>query len=131
MTTYTYYQELVRPSWAPPAWLFGPVWTALYAIIIVSFGKVFWMAWHQEVPLMVAVPFALNLVFNLSYTWLQFGLRSNALASVDVVFVLGTLAWAMVAIWPYVRWVAYANVPYLVWVAFATVLQLTITFLNR
>ena len=80
---------------------------------------------------MVAVPFALNLIFNLSYTWLQFGLRSNGLASVDVVLVLGTLVWAMVAIWPYVRWVAYANVPYLLWVSFATVLQLTITFLNR
>ena len=131
MTTYTYYQELVRPSWAPPAWLFGPVWTALYAIIIASFGKVFWMAWHKEVPAMVAVPFALNLVFNLSYTWLQFGLRSNVLASIDVLLVLGTLVWAMVAIWPYVRWVVYANVPYLLWVSFATVLQLTITFLNR
>ena len=131
MTTYTYYQELVKPAWAPPAWLFGPVWAVLYAVIIVSFGKVFWMAWQGEVPLMVAVPFALNLIFNLSYTWLQFGLRSNALASVDVVLVLGTLAWAMIAIWPYVRWVVYANVPYLLWVFFATVLQLTITFLNR
>lgn len=131
MTTYTYYQELVKPAWSPPAWLFGPVWTVLYAVIIASFGKVFWMAWHREVPLMVAVPFALNLIFNLSYTWLQFGLRSNALASVDVVLVLGTLVWAMIAIWPYVRWVAYANIPYLLWVSFATVLQLVITFLNR
>lgn len=131
MTTYTYYQELVRPTWSPPAWLFGPVWTALYVLIAASFGKVFWMAWHREVPLMVAVPFALNLIFNLSYTWLQFGLRSNALASVDVVLVLGTLVWAMIAIWPYVRWVAYANIPYLLWVSFATVLQLVITFLNR
>ena len=131
MTAYSYYQELMKPSWAPPAWLFGPVWTVLYTVIIASFGKVFWMAWHREVPLMVAVPFALNLIFNLSYTWLQFGLRSNALASVDVVLVLGTLVWAMIAIWPYVRWVAYANIPYLLWVSFATVLQLVITFLNR
>ena len=131
MTTYTYYQELVKPTWSPPAWLFGPVWTALYVLIAASFGKVFWMLWHREVPVMVAVPFALNLIFNLSYTWLQFGLRSNGLASVDVVLVLGTLVWAMVAIWPYVRWVVYANVPYLLWVSFATVLQLTITFLNR
>jgi translocator protein len=131
MTTYTYYQELVKPAWAPPAWLFGPVWTALYAIIIVSFGKVFWMAWQGEVPGLVAVPFVLNLIFNLSYTWLQFGLRNNTLASIDVLLVLGTLVWAMVAIWPYVRWVAYANVPYLLWVSFATVLQLAITLLNR
>lgn len=131
MTTYTYYQELVKPAWSPPAWLFGPVWTVLYAVIIASFGKVFWAAWQGEVPAMVAVPFALNLMFNLSYTWLQFGLRSNVLASIDILLVLGTLVWAMVAIWPYVRWVAYANVPYLLWVTFATVLQLAITVLNR
>jgi len=131
MTTYTYYQELLKPGWAPPSWLFGPVWTALYAIIFVSFGNVFWMVWQGEVPLMVAVPFVLNLLFNFSYTWLQFGLQSNVLASIDVVLVLGTLVWAMVAVWPYASWAVYVNVPYLLWVSFATVLQLAITFLNR
>ena len=131
MSTYTYYQELAKPSWAPPAWLFGPVWTVLYVIIAASFGNVFWAAWQGTVPGLVAVPFVLNLIFNLSFTWLQFGLRNNALAAVDVVLVLLTLAWAMVAIYPYIPWVAYANIPYLLWVSFATVLQLTITFLNR
>ncbi len=131
MSTYTYYQELAKPSWAPPAWLFGPVWTALYVLIAASFGNVFWAAWQEAMPAMVALPFALNLIFNFAFTWLQFGLQNNALAAIDVILVLLTLVWAMVAVWPYAPWVAYANIPYLVWVGFATVLQLTMTYLNR
>jgi len=80
---------------------------------------------------MVALPFVLNLIFNFSFTYLQFGLKNNYLAAVDIVLVLATLIWAIVAIYPHTRWVAYAQVPYLLWVAFATALQLTITYLNR
>jgi tryptophan-rich sensory protein len=97
----------------------------------VSFGKVFWMAWTKELPLMVALPFALNLIFNFSFTWIQFGLKNNTLAAADILLVLGTLIWAMIAIYPHTRWVALINIPYLLWVSFATVLQLTITFLNK
>jgi tryptophan-rich sensory protein len=128
---YASYQELIKPTWSPPGWLFGPVWTVLYAIMAVSFGKVFWMAWTKELPLMVALPFALNLIFNFSFTWIQFGLKNNTLAAVDILLVLGTLVWAMIAIYPHTRWVALINIPYLLWVSFATVLQLTITFLNK
>jgi tryptophan-rich sensory protein len=131
MNTYTWYQTLIKPSWAPPAWLFGPVWTVLYAIIAVTFGTVFYKAFTGKLPWMVALPFALNLVFNFAFTPLQMGLKNNLLASIDIVLVLGTLIWALVAIWPHVRWVAYVNIPYLLWVSFATVLQLTITYLNK
>lgn len=130
MKSYEWYQTLVKPEWAPPSWLFGPVWTVLYVIIAASFGTVFYRAATGEIPRMVALPFALNLVFNLLFTPLQFGLRSNMLAAVDILLVLGTLIWAMLAIWPHMKWVAYANMPYLLWVMFATVLQLSITYLN-
>ncbi len=128
---YVWYSQLVKPSWAPPSWLFGPVWTVLYAIIVFTFGSVIYKAIIGKLPWLVALPFILNLVFNFAFTPLQFGLRSNWLAAVDIVLVLGTLIWALVAIWPHARWVAYANIPYLLWVSFATVLQLTITYLNR
>lgn len=128
---YVWYSQLVKPSWAPPSWLFGPVWTVLYAIIVFTFGSVIYKAIVGKLPWLVALPFILNLVFNFAFTPLQFGLRSNWLAAVDIVLVLGTLIWALVAIWPHARWVAYANIPYLLWVSFATVLQLTITYLNR
>src|SRR3989338_1707166 len=125
MDNYTSYQELIKPTWSPPAFVFGPVWTVLYVLIAVSFGKVFWMAWQKEIPLWVTLPFILNLITNLSFTWIQFGLKNNALASVDILLVLATLVWAMVAVYPYARWVTYIQLPYLAWVAFATVLQLT------
>ena len=130
MNTYNWYQTLIRPSWAPPSWLFGPVWTVLYALIAISFGTVFYRAYTGKISWIVALPFILNLVFNALFTPLQFGLNNNLLAAIDILLVLATLIWALVAIWPHYRWIVYINIPYLLWVSFATVLQLTITYLN-
>lgn len=124
------YSMLVKPSWAPPAWVFGPVWTALYCIIAVSFGMVFYKVFTGKIPRMVALPFVLNLVFNFAFMPLQFGLQSNILAAIDILLVLGTLIWAIISIRPHIRWVLYVQIPHLFWVFFATILQLTITDLN-
>ncbi len=129
--SYNWYSTLLKPSWAPPSWLFGPVWTVLYAIIAYTCGSVFWKFYKGELSFIVALPFLLNLVFNFSFTYFQFGLKNNLLASIDILLVLITLVWALVAIYPHMKWVAYMNIPYLLWVSFATVLQLTITFLNK
>jgi benzodiazapine receptor len=132
--TYNWYSTLIKPTWAPPSWLFGSVWSVLYAIITVTYGTVFYKAFTGKLPWMVALPFALNLVFNFSFTYFQFGLKNNLLASIDILLVVGTLIWALIAIWyasPELRWVVYANIPYLLWGTFATVLQLTITYLNK
>lgn len=130
----TQYAELLKPSWAPPSWVFGPVWTVLYAIITVSFGTIFYKAFIKQIPWMVALPFALNLVFNFAFTPIQFGLVNNFLASIDILLVVGTLIWALIAVWhnvPELHWVVYANIPYLLWGTFATCVQLTITYLNK
>lgn len=129
--SYNWYSQLIKPTWAPPAWLFGPAWTVLYFLIAVSFGRVFMMAFQKKIPLMVALPFVLNLFFNFIFTYIQFGLKNNLLASLDISLVLITLIWAMIVIYPYVKWVAYIQVPYLLWVMFATILQFTVTYLNR
>lgn len=134
MNTYNWYSTLIKPSWAPPSWLFGPVWTVLYAIIAVSFGTVFYRAFTHQIPWIVALPFALNLFFNFIFTPIQFGLKNNLLSSIDILLVVGTLVWALYAVWyaaPELRWVVYVNIPYLLWGTFATCLQLTITFLNK
>ncbi len=131
METYNWYSQLIKPSWAPPAWLFGPVWTFLYVLIAISFGKVFWMAWQKKITFFVALPFFLNLVFNFAFSPIQFTLQNNFLAAIDILLVLGTLIWAMIAIYPHARWITYIQIPYIVWVSFATVLQLTVTFLNK
>lgn len=131
MNSYNWYSQLIKPLWAPPAWVFGPVWTVLYAVIIVSFGKVFLMFIKKQIPFLVALPFVLNLIFNFSFTSLQFGLKNNLLAGIDILLVLGTLIWSMIVIYPYARWITYAQIPYFFWVSFATILQFYITYLNR
>lgn len=131
MNTYNWYQTLIKPSFAPPSYLFGPVWTFLYIIIAYTFGTVFYKTFKGELSFIVALPFILNLFFNFLFTPLQFGLKNNLFAAIDIVLVLGTLIWAMIAIWPHAKWIVYANIPYLLWVCFATVLQLSITYLNR
>ena len=105
MNTYNWYQTLIKPSRAQPSWLFGPVWTVLYAIIVVTFGTVFYKVATGKLPCIVALPFALNLIFNFAFTPLQFGLKNNLLAAIDIVLVLGTLIWALFAVWPHLRWV--------------------------
>lgn len=133
MDSFIWYQTLIKPIWAPPAWLFGPVWTMLYVIIAVSFITVFYKAFTKQISWMVALPFALNLIFNFAFTPIQFVLKNNLLASLDILLVFATLVWALYAVWqasPNLRLVVYANIPYLLWVTFATCLQFTITYLN-
>lgn len=130
MATYDWYQQLAKPWWAPPAWLFGPVWTVLYLIIAVSFGYAGYLFFKRKISLPVFLPFFLNLIFNFAFTPIQFGLKNNLLAAVDIIFVLATLVWALCAIYPHKKWIALINIPYLLWVCFATALQLTITIMN-
>ena len=129
--SYNWYSQLIRPSWSPPSWLFGPVWTFLYVLIAVSFGKVFMMFLQKQIPFIVVLPFILNLLFNFIFTPIQFGLKNNLLAATDILLILGTLIWAMIAIYPHMKWVTYIQIPYLLWVCFATAVQLTITWLNK
>ncbi len=130
MDTKTWYVELIKPAWAPPSFLFGPVWTALYIIIAITYGTVLYKVIKGEWPAVVLIPLGFNLFFNLIFSPIQFGLQNNLLASIDILLILSTLVWAMLTIAPYAKWIAIANIPYLLWVAFATILQLTITYLN-
>src|SRR3989344_7840512 len=128
MKTYEWYQTLSKPMWAPPTWLFAPVWTALYTIIAISYGYVGYLFFAKKISFIIVLPFVLNLIFNFAFTPIQFGLQNNYLAAMDILLVLATLVWAMKAIYPYQRWITYIQIPYLLWVSFATALQLTIMF---
>ena len=127
----SWYSHLIKPTWAPPSFLFGPVWSFLYIIIAISFGSVFYKVFNKEFPLIVALPFVLNLIFNFSFTYFQFILKSNTLAAIDIALVFITLVWSIIYIYDYSKWIAFINIPYLLWVMFALVLQFTITYLNR
>lgn len=126
-----WYKQLTKPSWAPPAWIFGPVWTVLYIGIVFTFGAAFYMFVKSQITWLVILPFLLNIVFNLAFTPLQFKLRNNKLALLDIFLILFTLTWAMINIYPFAPWISLVNIPYLLWVSFATMLQASITWLNR
>ena len=126
-----WYQSLAKPSWTPAPRIIGLIWQVLYPVIIATFGFVFVQAGRRKIPWLIALPFAINLVANLMFTPIQFGLRNLPLASLDIVVVWGTLVWMMLAIWRHYRWVAVAQMPYFVWVSIATVLQLAITGMNQ
>ena len=130
MTSMEWYDSLQKPHWTPAPATIGMIWQILYPIILASFGFVFYQAARGRLPLLVVVPFAINLLTNLAFTPIQFGLRNLPLATLDIVVVWLTIIASMVAIYDHFRWVAWAQVPYLVWVSLATALQLSITWSN-
>ena len=125
-----WYEGLQKPGWTPEPATIGLIWQVLYPLIAFSCIFVFLKACRGNLPWRVALPFAINLVANLAFTPIQFGLRNLLLASFDISVVLVTIVWGMIVIWRYQRWVAVLQVPYLAWVAIATVLQFMITWLN-
>jgi len=126
----TWYNSLNKPEWTPAPKTIGTIWQILYPVIIVSFGYVFLQAYKGKVSWYVALPFAINLVANILFTPIQFGMRNMPLAAFDIVVVWSTIIWSMAAIWPYSLWVMLAQIPYFVWVSIATVLQIYITLSN-
>jgi benzodiazapine receptor len=125
--TSTEYASLQRPSWAPPSWLFGPVWTALYAMIAVS-G---WLVWRRVGIGSALLPYLAQLLLNAIWTPLFFGLGAYGWALVDVVVLWAVIAANVVVFWRLSRRAALLLVPYWLWVTFATALNASIWLLNR
>ena len=125
-----WYNSLAKPGWTLLPATIGAIWQIPYPIIFVSFGFVFMQVLRGKLPGAVALPFAINLVANLGFTPIFFGLRNIPLATADILIVLGTIVWITIAVWPHYRWVSVAQMPYLVWVSIATTLQLSIWAMN-
>jgi benzodiazapine receptor len=125
-----WYNALVKPTWTPAPSTIGTIWQILYPVIAITFGYVFVRWFREKLPSRVALPFLVNLIANLAFTPIQFGIRSLPLAAIDILIVWGTILWTIHAIWPHHRWIAVAQLPYLAWVSTATILQLTITWSN-
>lgn len=125
-----WYDALAKPDWTPEPSTIGLIWQLLYPIILVTFLFVFVQAARKKLPWPAAMPFAINLVANLIFTPIQFGLRNLPLAAIDILIVWATIVWMALVIWKHQRWVALAQIPYFIWVSIATVLQLSITWMN-
>jgi translocator protein len=115
----SFYAQLNQPSWAPPAWLFGPVWTVLYLLMGVSA----WLVWRAPGSTKVALGlFLAQLAVNALWSWLFFAWHRGALAAVDVLVLLALIVCTAVAFWRSSRPAALLLLPYLGWVSFASLL---------
>lgn len=90
-----WYNSLTKPSWTPAPATIGLIWQILYPIIRVTLGFVFVQAIRKKLPWRAALPFAINLVSNLIFTPIQFGIRNLPLAAVDILIVWTTIIWMM------------------------------------
>lgn len=131
MSTQEWYENLIKPSFAPPSWLFGPVWTVLYTGIFITYSYIVIRVIKGTLPKTILIPLSLNLISNLIFSPIQFGLQNNLLAALDISIVLITLIWLILSLIPHSKLLVFAQIPYLLWVSFATLLQYLITWLNR
>jgi len=129
VSTGGWYAELVKPSWNPPGWLFGPVWTALYLTMAVAA----WLVWQRGGWKAQRGPLALYLVqwaLNAAWTPLFFGLQRPGLAFAEILALDLALLGTLISFWQVKRFAGLLLVPYTFWLAFATVLNFTIWQLN-
>ncbi len=124
-----WYALLKKPSWNPPAWVFGPVWTALYTMMAVAA----WLVWKgggfaaQRRPLTF---FLAQLALNAAWTPLFFGLHWTGVAFAEIVLLWLAIATTIAAFRPVSRAAAWLLAPYLAWVSFAAVLNFALWRLN-
>lgn len=119
-----WYFGLAKPTWNPPNWVFGPVWTLLYAMI----GVAAWRAWRARAPM---TPWAVQWVLNVAWTGIFFGAHAMGWAFVEICALWAAIAWAMATAARHDRPAAALLVPYLAWVSFAAALNCSIWWLNR
>ena len=122
-----WYRRLAKPSWCPPDWLFGPVWTLLYLGIAIA-GWLVWRAGDASRPLAL---WGAQLVLNALWSFLFFGLRLPGLALAEIALLLGIIVFTTTAFLRVSRAAGWLFVPYALWVAFAAYLNAGLWVLNR
>ena len=124
-----FYAQLVLPAWAPPAWVFGPVWSLLYIVI----GVAAWLVWrvngfhHARWALTLYI---VQLALNALWSWLFFGWHRGALAFADILLLWLLIATTLIAFYRVRALAGWLLVPYLTWVSFASVLNYAVWQLN-
>ena len=125
-----WFNSLQKPSWNPPAYLFGPVWTFLYLLMGISF----WLVWISEADKIAKraamLAFVVQLVPNFFWSILFFGFQSPLLGFVDIILMVYTISITIYHFTGISKTASWLMVPYLLWVCFATVLNFTILILN-
>lgn len=126
----TWYAGLVQPPWTPPGWLFGPVWTALYALMGVAAARVWIRHRAGRTGRRSLAAFVLQLALNAAWSFLFFGLHSPALGLADIAVMWALIAALVLWWWRLERLSSLLLVPYLAWVSFAAALNVAVWRLN-
>ena len=125
----TFYAELVRPTWAPPGWLFGPVWTVLYVLMGISA----WLVWRVRGFAgagTAQLVFIAQLAANALWTWIFFVWKQGGLAFAEILLLWVLIVATVALFWRISRFASVLLVPYLAWVSFASALTLSTWRLN-
>jgi benzodiazapine receptor len=124
-----FYANMLQPAWAPPAWLFGPVWSALYLMMAVAA----WSVWRKggfSAARVALSLFLLQLVLNALWSWLFFAWHLGALAFIDILIMWVFIVLTIITFKTHNKIAAWLLVPYLAWVSFAAVLNFSVWQLN-
>ena len=125
-----WFASLNKPSFSPPNWLFGPVWTALYILMGISFFLVWKMDPGRERNLAILV-FLLQLLLNFGWSFIFFYFKMIGFALFEIVVLWISIIIMLVLFYRIKPLAAFMNIPYLLWVTFATILNAAYYFLNR
>ncbi len=123
-----WYQQLAKPAWNPPSWLFGPVWSVLYVMIAVS-G---WLVWKRGgAPSRTAlIAWGVQLALNAAWSWIFFGMQRMGAALIEILVLWLAILVTVVLFWRLRRLAAVLLLPYLLWVSFAATLNWKLWQLN-
>ena len=124
-----WYKTIAKPSWNPPDWIFGPVWTTLFILMAIAA----WFVWKPDGFKNAATPlwlFAVQLILNIAWSWIFFGLHQPGWAFAEIVVLWLAIVATTAAFLRYSKIAGWLLVPYLAWVSFAAVLNFTIWRMN-
>jgi benzodiazapine receptor len=123
----TWYVDLAKPSFNPPSWVFGPVWTLLYVLM----GVALYLVWINKKKNKIAFTlFGVQLFLNALWSILFFGLRSPLLAFVEIILLWFAILYMILIFYKINKNSAYLLIPYILWVSFAAVLNFFLFYLN-
>jgi len=133
----TWYATLAKPSFAPPNWVFGPVWTILYVLMAISMYLI-WMEFEKAkakskkkaMTGSALQVFGIQLFLNIVWSFLFFGLKSPFYGLIGIILLWLAIVWTIIKFWKISRTAAWLLVPYIIWVSIASILNFAVWQLN-
>ena len=120
----SWYKSLSKPSFNPPNWIFGPVWTILYILM----GIALYLVWGSSIAIIF---FVIQLILNFLWSIIFFSLKNPLIAFIDIILMLVMILCTMITFYPVSKLAVILFIPYLLWVSFASILNFNIYWLNR